>query len=342
MDEFFKYMHANLLDPDRFPIAMLAMLLVAVVGMITGPSHGNINPWYWALVNKLFGGIGGRLDKKERKASDLLFRGGLLTLFIIFFSYLVAIIAKSAIINMPFYGVTEIVLLSFTMATGTLWFSLLKLYFAMKDGKTSKGAYYDIATSSRVNLNSTDDYGVTRTGMGLAMRNFDKALVAPVVWYLIAGIPGAYIYAGLAALSWRFGRSGYTKGFGMMALALEKLMGIIPNLFAGILVALAGLFTPTGGMTRALASLVKPSGRAKYEEGGLPLSAMAYALKVSLGGPVKDLDGSTLKCAWIGPKDATAKLESGHLRRALYIHAMAYLLFMATLLSAMLWGGLLS
>lgn len=342
MDEFFKNFHEHVLDPDRFPIAMLAMLLVAVVGVVTGPSHGNINPWYWALVNKLFGGFGARLDRKERKASDLLFRGALLTFFVMFFSYLIAFICKSASINMPFYGATEIVLLSFTMCTGTLWFSLLKLYFAMKNGKIAKGAYYDIANSARVNLNSTDDYGVTRVGMALAAKNFDKGLVAPVVWYLLGGLAGAYIYAALAVLSWRFGKSGYTKGFGMMPLALEKLMGFIPNLLSGAFIAFAGLFTPTGGMTRALASLVSPTKRAKYEEGGLAVSALAYSLKVSLGGPVRDLDDSTLKCAWIGPKDATAKLESGHLRRALYVHAMAYLLVMASLLGSMLWAGLLA
>ena len=340
MDEIFRNFHETILDPDRFPIAMLAMLLVAIVGVVTGPSHGNINPWYWAFINKLFGGFGGRLDKKERKSSDLLFRGGLLTLFVMFFSYIIALIVKSAVVNMPFYGVTEIILLSFTMCTGTLWFSLLKMYFAMRDGKVAKGAYYDIANSARVNLNSTDDFGVTRVGMALAVKNLDKGLVAPVIWYLLAGLPGAYIYAGLAALSWRFGKSGFTKGFGMMPLALEKLMGFIPNLLSGILVAFAGLFTPTGGMTRAFGSLLAPSKRAKYEEGGLPVSALAYSLKVSLGGPVKDLEGSTLKGAWIGPKDATAKLENGHLRRAIYVHAMAYLLFMASLLGAMLWAGL--
>lgn len=340
LDQFFQHMHAGLLDPDRLPIAMLAMILVAVVGVVTGPSFGQVNPWYWSLIDKFFGKIGGRLDRTERKKSDLLFRGALLTFFVMFFSYLIALICESASANMPFYGVTEIVLLSFTLSTGTLWYALLKLYFAMKKGQTSKGAYYAIARSARIDLNSTDDYGVTRVGMALAARSFDKGLVAPVFWYLLLGLPGVYLYTGLAALAWRFGKSGFTKGFGMMPLALERLMGFVPTILAGVLIALAGLFTPTGGMTRALGSLLSPSKRTKYEEGGLPLSAMAYSLNVSLGGPVKDLDGSAIKAAWAGPKGATAKLESGHLRRALYMHAMAYLLFLASLLGAMLWAGL--
>ena len=85
------------------------------------------------------------------------------------------------------------------MTSGTVWFVLLRLYFTMKEKKISEGAYYAIARSTRTDLSTNDEYSITRTGMAYAARSFDKGLVAPVVWYIIAGIPGAYIYTALAA-----------------------------------------------------------------------------------------------------------------------------------------------
>ncbi|MBU0800265.1 MAG: cobalamin biosynthesis protein, partial [Alphaproteobacteria bacterium] len=193
--------------------------------------------------------------------------------------------------------------------------------------------------TTRTDLSRMDDFGITRVTMAMVARSFDKGLVAPIFWFLLFGLPGAYIYAGLACFAWRFGKDSYTKGFGRTALLLERLLGYVPMTVSGSLMATAGLFTPTGGMTRAVAALMNKKGAAPYYEGGLPVTAMAYALDVSLGGPVTDLDGSALKRAWVGPETATAKLEAGHLRRALYMSLMAHLLLVATVLGGLLWVG---
>jgi adenosylcobinamide-phosphate synthase len=140
-------------------------------------------------------------------------------------------------------------------------------------------------------------------------------------------------------MRWCFGKEGYSGGFGDSIIALEKLMGYIPNVFGGFLIALAGILTPTAGMTRAFLGLGRPKGQASYEEGGLPLTAAAYALNVSLGGPTTDLDGDVIKRHWIGPDKATAKLGSVHLHRVVYITFMAMLLFIAGLSFAMIFAG---
>jgi adenosylcobinamide-phosphate synthase len=239
-------------------------------------------------------------------------------------------------LRFPLYGVTEIALLSLALAGGAVWRSLVRLYRALGLKKAGQGAYYNIVRSTRIDLANADDYTITRVGMGLAARSFDKGVVAPVFWFLIGGAALALIYAGLAAMAWRFGKEGFTRGFGLAALALERVMGFIPGLIAGFLIALAGLFTPTGGMTRAFKGLFVAKGRAPYAEGGAALTAMAWSLNVSLGGPAQDMNGSALTRAWVGPDGATARLEPGHLRRALYIVLMAWLLLMAGLAGAMI------
>lgn len=328
-------------DPGRIPAAMVAWLVAGIAGMVTGPLAGNANPFLWLLADATFGRLGRRLDKRERAAADLLFRGFIMTVALAVCAYGLGLYVQEGVAALPLGGASEIVALSLSLTSGTVCFILLRLYFTMRDAGVGKGGYYGIAVSARTDLSASDDYGITRAGMGYAARSFDKGLVSPVFWYLMAGLPGACLYAALAAFAWRFGRDGFTKGFGKTALALEKLMGIAPHLLAGLLMALAGLFTPTGGMTRAFRGLLTAKGRARYEEGGLPLTAMAWSLDAVLGGAAVDLDGRALKRDWVGPPHATARLEKGHLRRALYITAMAHLLFVASLAGAMVWAGLL-
>ncbi len=338
MFEDFLQIHHMILDPERGARALLALLLVMGVGMVTGPMHGNVNPFLWKIVNGVFGGIGARLDRRGRSAQNLMARGFSLTVVVLLFCFTLGRAAEKLVLQTPLGGLTEILFLSLAMTAGTVWFSLLRLYFARRDNKVSQGAFYSIAFSSRTDLSGMDDFGITRVAMGLAARCFDKGLAGPLVWFLIFGLPGAYVYTGLAALAWRFGRHGFTTGFAALPLALEKLMGFVPGLLAGLLLALAGLFTPTGGMTRALSGLTRKEGAAPYDQGGLPVTAMASALDVSLGGPATDLDGQSLKGVWIGPPNATARLENGHLRRALYLSFMAHLLLLAGLAGMLLFA----
>lgn len=342
MEEIFLDLPYNFaIDPDRIYTAMGAIILCAVVGMITGPMHGNANPLLWKLVTALFGRVGMKLDRPQRSAPDLMFRGFIVLIPALLLFFALGVYLQNYAVSHPYKGIADVVLLSLALSVGTVWFGLLRLYFARRDNKISKNTFSAIAVTAATDLTQSDMYGVTRVGMAQAARSFDKAVVAPVFWYLIAGLPGAYIYACLAAFSWRFGKDGFTKGFGSVPLALEKLMGFIPGAFAGVLMALAGLFTPTGGMTRALRALgpVKgEKGRAPYDQGGWPVTALAFALHVSLGGPATDLEGSSLRRDWVGPDNASAQLENGHLRRALYISLMAHMLLLASLLGAVFWA----
>lgn len=327
----YTHYHHLLFSIDRVPLAMASILAVSLFGVATGPVMGNANSFICIMADKLLGGLGGRLDRMQRNSGDLIMRGFFLTMIGLAVFFMAGRFAQHVSMALPLKGLTDIALLTLAMTAGSVWFALLRLYYTLKTRKVTPKTYYTIAKSIRTDLSGNDNYTVTRMGMGFAARAFDKGVVAPVFWYLIGGLPLVYIYAGLYGLAWRFGRDGHTHGFGRVALELERLMGFIPGLLAGFLMALAGLLTPTGGMTRAFVGLMRKKGRAPYFEGGLPLTAMAYSLNVALGGPTVDLDGRNNPRAWVGPEKSTAMLDSGHLRRALYISIMAHLLFLAVL-----------
>lgn len=337
---YFQQLHEQIFDPARLPVAAAAIVFVAFMGMLGTALGGNANPYFWRVVDLLFGPIGSKLDKTERSPSDLLTRGLILTIMALVISFLIGHGFQVLSDHYPSYLLVDIVALSLALTVGTVWQSLIRLHKAQGAKEQIKGAFYTIAKTTRSNLAGADEFTITRVGIAMGAKAFDKGVVAPIVWYLIAGLPAAFMYAGLAALSWRFGKEGFTKGFGASALALEKLMGFVPNVVAGIYIALAGLITPTAGMTRAVFSLVPfQKGASNYAEGGAPLTAMAYTLHVSLGGPTQDLEGNALKRRWVGPAGATAKLESMHLHRALYILVIAHLLLVVSLLGATVMGG---
>lgn len=313
---------------SRLPVALLALVVTGLVGVMTGPLGGCAQPVLWRVVDGLAGGLGSRLDRRERTGTDLMFRGFLLTVPVVLAAGAAGFIGERLAAGLPVRGVADALLLAAALAGGAVWRTMISLFNAMN--KQGKGGYYMVVQSTRLDLSAADDFAITRAGMGMAARAFDKGMVAPVVWYLLAGLTGAYVYAALAALVWRFGRDGFSKGFARVPALFEYLMGAAPNLVAGVLVALAGLFTPTGGMTRAFIG-IGFRGRAPYAEGGLPLAAIAYALNVVLGGPGQDLDGRSLPRAWTGPDGASARLEPGHLRRAVYISLMAWMIWLAVL-----------
>lgn len=336
MIEFLTTWHSSFFEVERIPVAVGAVLVAAVIGMITGPlvGTGNANPFVWVVYDKLFGGIGDRLDKRQRPRGDLIFRGFLMAVF----GVLVAALLGKGLSGQQGW-VFEMLALTLFLSCGAVWFALLRLYFAMEkgqvDAKLDGGAYFAIARSARANFSQADDYTITRVAMNFAARSFDKAIVAPVLWYLIAGLLGVALYAAVAALAWRFGKDGFTAGFGAVPLALEKLMGFVPGLLSGVLIVLAALATPTARPRIPYKNI------AAYEQGGAPLSALAWALDVSLGGAYQDVAGSAVKGAWVGPEEATAQNSHKHLRRAIYMTVIAHLMFLASLGGMYVWGSVL-
>ncbi|MDB2683013.1 cobalamin biosynthesis protein [Alphaproteobacteria bacterium] len=349
MLESFISLHEQIISPDRLPIAAAAIILSIILGIVMGniPLGGNANPVAWQMIDTIFGTLGNRLDRKDRKRGDLIFRGFIMTTLAILLAYGLAQQGSDYAKSNDYGMIYETLMLSLCLTCGGVWHLLIKLYRTIESGKSEQGAYAALTRTTRTNLTATDSFGITRVGMNYAARSFDKSLVSPIFWFLILGLPGAFIYTALAAMAWRFGKDGFTKGFGASALALEKLMGFIPSFLAGTLIMLASTIAPTASITRSLSFLIGFAlckirrGVATYDSGGMPLSAMAWALDVTLGGASKDIEGSAIKSTWTGPPTATAKIDHTHLRRAILIHMGATLLFLAALGGAYLWSELL-
>ncbi len=323
---------------------MIALIVVALFGMLFGANSGNANPFLWVALDKIFGGLTRKTYNVERSISSLQFRGAILLTLYLLITGIVAAIAVLIERHYNLAGFMDPFLLTLALSGGATWSSLVKLHHALraeeKKGKgannLSKGSFYEIAVSTRSNLNTTDNHGIIRTGIGFVASSFDKGLIAPLFWYLLGGLPAAYIYCGIAAARWSLSKEGFAKGIGTLALQLEKFFGFIPQIISGIILAFAAMLTPYAGFTRSFIGMMSGKGHAPYAEGGLPLTTLAWGLGVSLGGPVEDIDGSVLKRSWVGAASSTARVERHHLRIAIYLNIMAFVLVAALLIGGTL------
>lgn len=343
MEDILLSLQAHVLDLDRIPVIVAALMLTSVIGMLVGPWAGNANPFVWWLFDAVFGGVGERMDKTQRSRSDLLFRGFLLSVLVLITALVLGQFFYVLTQWEPLWGITRVVLLSLLLAGGAAWYVLQRLYKISEaqgspQQKRGEGAFCAASRSARVNLAAGDDFGVNRAALGFSVACLDKGVVAPGFWFLIGGFPAAMLYGALAMMVWRFGKKGFTKNFAAIPLALERLMGLIPSFITALLLTLAALFTPTARVHRGIAAWFGAKNRAPYDQGAAPLSVMAWALNVSLGGAYQDLSGSAIQGVWVGPEGASAQVNHKHIKRALYIIIVAHILFLLLLLGLYTWG----
>lgn len=324
-------MSITVFEIERIPLAIAAIMLSCITGLLTSNLISNVTPIWWQVISALFGKAGDKLDRKSRKRPDLIFRG--LIIFIMATAFgLIAIKGIYALIGrIPFYGITEIIILSLALSSGGVWAAMINLHKTIESKTAGQGAYLTLATSARLNLSNADTHTIGRAALGFNSFTFDRALIAPIFFYLMLGIEGTILFTVFAALSWRFGKSGFTKGFGSVSLLAQAVTGFVPSLMTAIFLRFSSFFTPKSRKFYKV-------GWHNYTQGGLPLSVSASALNISLGGTFQDITGSSIKGSWIGPEGASARNDHHHIKRAVYMTILAHILLILTLLVIYLAG----
>ncbi len=144
-----------------------------------------------------------------------------------------------------------------------------------------------------------DEHGIARAALESLSENFADAVVAPVFWYAVAGLPGMLAYKAINTADSMIGyRSDKYRAFGKAAARLDDAANWIPARLAGLITALAAM--PAGmDATRALRVMWRDAGTHASPNAGWPEAAFAGALGLALGGP-RVYPGEGTKEHWIG------------------------------------------
>lgn len=304
--------------PHRAFIVIMALGVSLLFGAMLGGWRGKGIPVFWSLLDCVFGRFCDRAFKQNKSRGDLFFRGGLLTLSVLFVAYILSIGTKWGVHFMPLYGMSSVILLSFVFSSGAYLRVMGHIHKTLKDKKSEGTAYFEVATTSRIDLNGLDHSGIARTAIEGAVRSFELFIIIPSLGYLIGGAMGALLLSALGYVSWRIGRNGCGKGSSKGAEGILKVFGCVSAPITAVILVMACVFAPFANALRGGkgAFLCKP-----YNIG-----IVSYALNLILGGKVRDIDGWIIDQDWIGPEKVSAQLD------IVMIERVKYLLFVAIML----------
>jgi len=114
--------------------------------------------------------------------------------------------------------------------------------------------------------------------------NAIDSIVAPVLYYAIAGVPGAALYRAVNTLDAMVGYRGDYEYLGKVAARTDDLLNLVPARL-GTLLLIAAAAMVGADARRALATLRTDRGLTASPNAGWPMSAMAGALGVRLEKP---------------------------------------------------------
>ena len=173
-----------------------------------------------------------------------------------------------------------------------------------------------------------DGPGVARAAIESLAENFSDGVVAPVFWYLVAGLPGLMVYKAVNTADSMIGhRSERYVLFGRPAAQTDDALNWLPARLTALLIAAAAESRAAWRVARADAGLHRSP------NAGWPEAAMAGACGLALGGPRIYRDEVVAE-PFMNPAGSRAA-DAGDIRLALrfYRIALSVLLALVALLA---------
>jgi adenosylcobinamide-phosphate synthase len=180
---------------------------------------------------------------------------------------------------------------------------------------------------------SLDEAGIARAAIESLAENFSDGVVAPAVWMIIAGLPGAAIYKAINTADSMIGhRTSRHEAFGFAAARLDDLVNLPASRLAALLLIAAALSKPDAAR-KAWQAVCRDAAQHRSPNAGYPEAAMAGALGLALAGP-RCYGGVLVEDAPMGEGRRTA--NAADIRRALALYRRADALLILLLAAASL------
>jgi len=203
--------------------------------------------------------------------SDSNYRGTLLTLTLLL-SVLSLVTILTSIISL-FSPYIEIIILSIIAST-TIASNML--YNAVDDLiKNPKNIKYLVSRDTK-NLTASE---INKAAIETYAENLSDGVIAPLFYLLIFGIEGAFIYKAINTLDSMVGyRNSRYENFGKTSAIVDDVVNYLPSRITSIIIALL-MLSP-----KALFKFHTYGKKHDSPNAGLPISAMALAIDIKLGG----------------------------------------------------------
>ena len=194
---------------------------------------------------------------------------------------------------LPDFGVLEILTLAILLAQKSLVEHVRAVAAALRRS-VPEGRQ---AVAMIVGRDTTEMTGpdIARAAIESAAENLSDGVVAPVFWYLVAGLPGIVAYKLVNTADSMIGHmTPRYRDFGWAAARLDDLLNLIPARLTALLIALThGWLDP--------APILRDAPKHRSPNAGWPESALAPVLNVALSGP-RSYNGIRKEYPWVWPE----------------------------------------
>ena len=231
-----------------------------------------------------------------------------------------AFVVQSQLLRLP-YGVVAVALLASTMiAQRSLHRYVANVASALdRNGlPAGRSAVSHIVGRDTAGL---DRAGIARAAIESLAENFSDAVVAPVFWLVVAGLPGIALYKAINTADSMIGhRTPRHADFGWAAARLDDLVNLPASRLAALLLIAASVLRRDASAQRAWRAVRRDAAKHRSPNAGYPEAAMAGALDLSLAGP-RVYGGVGVDDAFMG--DGRREADAKDIDRALTLYRCA-------------------
>jgi adenosylcobinamide-phosphate synthase len=283
------------------------------------------HPVSW--IGRLIGGLDRWLNREPAR------RGAGLVAVLILLGVVgaVAIVIEHELLRIPF-GVLAVGLLAGTLVAQRSLHGHVADVAAALEKEGAAAGRIAVARIVGRDTEGLDAAGVARAAIESLAENFSDAVVAPVLWMVIAGLPGAALYKAINTADSMIGhRTPRYAAFGWAAARLDDLVNLPASRFSALLLVAAAALGKGSSAGAAWRAVRRDAMRHRSPNAGYPEAAMAGALGLSLAGP-RAYGGVRVEDAMMG--DGRRDADAADIRRALALYRSADAILIALLAAA--------
>ena len=302
-----------------FDIASPAVLAAALIldWMIGDPR------WLWGRIRHPVVLLGSVIDRADRRFN----RGGMARRLLNGTLLVVAVVAAAVATGVLLLGliaeagwIVEALAVTILLAQRDLFDHVRAVATALKRDGLEEGRRVVARLVGR-DTDVLDGHGVCRAAIESCAENFADGVVAPVFWYLVAGLPGILVCKAVNTLDSMIGhRDERHHAFGRASARLDDIVNLVPARLSGLIVAAASATMRAADPQRSWRAMWRDARRHKSPNAGWPEAAFAGALGIAIAGP-RRYGGTKVNDAWMGDGRAECTVSDINTTLALYARA---------------------
>jgi len=220
--------------------------------------------------------MGDYISWYERKFyADSILRGALLTLTLIIVTVLIMVLLLLLISSLPEYiAIISFGIIASTGLAGKMLYESVKNILIADDKK--KALSYLVSRDTE-NMSDSDIY---KGAIETYAENLSDGVIAPLFYLILFGVIGLFIYKAINTLDSMVGyRTSRYERFGKFSARLDDVMNYIPARITSVLISVVSC------RWESVRAIFQTGSKHSSPNAGYPISAMAGAIGVSLGGP---------------------------------------------------------